>query len=126
MIAPLFHAWERRLASVTTNRVVRPFDWGLDWIPHNGHTSGPFEHIRGWVDEVMRDTTAFFDAPPTHDYELEDDVLRFPSAVTTPHPTNNTVYARWFPAHVRRGFTPRRAGRKGPPYVVVVSGFSRT
>ena len=30
---PLFHAWERRLASVTKDRVVRPFEWGLDWIP---------------------------------------------------------------------------------------------
>jgi dienelactone hydrolase len=106
MIAPLFHAWERRLASVTTNRVVRPFEWGLDWIPPNGHTTHPFDHVRGWVDEVMRDTAAFFDAPPTHDYELQEGVLRFPTAVTTPHPENNTVYARWFPSGPRG---PRRA-----------------
>ena len=32
-----FHAWERQLASVTKDRVVRPFEWGLDWIPQNGH-----------------------------------------------------------------------------------------
>ena len=32
MIARGFHAWERRLASVDTNRIVRPFDWGLEWI----------------------------------------------------------------------------------------------
>ena len=34
MIARLFHAWERRLASVTTDRVVRPlglFFWGRTW-----------------------------------------------------------------------------------------------
>ncbi len=116
MIAPLFHAWERRLASVTTNRMVRPFEWGLDWIPPNGHTRTPLEHIRGWVDEVMRDTAAFFHAPPTREYDLEAGTLRFPSAMTTPHPDNNTVYARWFPAYVGRGFTPRQAGRKGPPY----------
>jgi len=30
MIARLFHLWERRLASLDTDRVVRPFDWGLD------------------------------------------------------------------------------------------------
>ena len=24
--------------SVTTDRVVRPFEWGLDWIPDNGIT----------------------------------------------------------------------------------------
>lgn len=107
MIAPLFHAWERRLASVTTNRVVRPFEWGLDWIPPNGHTSHPLQHIRGWVDEVMRDTTAFFDALPTREYDVEPasadrrqrgeaGTLRFPSPITTPHAENNTVYARWF------------------------------
>jgi len=116
MIAPLFHAWERRLASVTTNRVVRPFEWGLDWIPRNGRAGSPHAHVRGWVDEVMRDTASFFDAPPTREYELQRGTLRFPSAVTTPHPENNTVYARWFPASAGRGFTPRQAGRKGPPY----------
>lgn len=113
MIAPLFHAWERRLASVTTNRVVRPFEWGLDWISPNGHTSSPLEHLRGWVDEAMRDTSAFFDTPPTRDYTLEPaapdrqrrgeaGTLRFPSALTTPHPENNIVHARWFaPARPR-------------------------
>ena len=40
MLQRLFHAWERRLASVTKDRVVRPFDWGLDWIPHNGQVRG--------------------------------------------------------------------------------------
>ena len=37
MLQAFFHAWERRLASVTTDRVVRPFEWGLEWIPQNGH-----------------------------------------------------------------------------------------
>ncbi len=35
MLQAFFHAWERRLASVTTDRVVRPFEWGLDWIPQD-------------------------------------------------------------------------------------------
>ena len=25
------HAWEERLCSRATDRVVRPFEWGLDW-----------------------------------------------------------------------------------------------
>ena len=40
MLQAFFHAWERRLASVTKDRVVRPFDWGLEWIPDNGHRPG--------------------------------------------------------------------------------------
>jgi dienelactone hydrolase len=156
MLAPFFHAWERRLASVTKDRVVRPFDWGLDWLAPNGHHqpaqasafgtsaeasagcqdlvarsarpgplcgsqpledsrneahSGPDagDRVAAWVNEVMQDTPGFFDLPPSSDFtftEAPDDLrmqgeagtLRFPSAVVTPHPENNIVVGRWFPA----------------------------
>ena len=105
MIAPFFHAWERRLASVTTNRVVREFDWGLDWIPNGSLTGRPHrgddaEQVEQWVADVMRDTGAFFEIPGTQDYSYDRATtsLSFPSALTTPHPDNNTVHARWFPA----------------------------
>jgi hypothetical protein len=98
VLARFFHAWERRLASVTKDRVVRPFDWGLDWIPANGHrnAAAALEH---WVEEVMRDSQTFFTAPPTSEFEFRDRTLRFPSAHVTPHPENNIVTARWFPAN---------------------------
>src|SRR6185369_6516758 len=32
------------------------------------------------------------------DYQLDDELLRFTSAVQTPHAANNTVHAQWFPA----------------------------
>lgn len=109
MLQALFHAWELRLASVAKDRVVRPFDWGLDWIPANGHAPGtPPERILGdWVARVMADTSAFFDAGQTSDYCLEPardagpPTLTFPSAFTTPHPENNTVYCRYFAAPSR-------------------------
>jgi hypothetical protein len=40
MLQAFFHAWERQLASVSKDRVVRPFEWGLDWIPQNGLPHG--------------------------------------------------------------------------------------
>jgi hypothetical protein len=46
MLRAIFHAWERRLADVTKDRVVRPFDWGVEWIPFDAHSSlraGPFD-----------------------------------------------------------------------------------
>ena len=105
MLQVLFHAWERRLASVTTDRVVRPFEWGLDWIPENGHRQGapPAEVLRDWVSHVMSDTDRFFSSEPTSDYELgavsdAGSLLRFPSSFVTPHDSNNTVYCRLFPA----------------------------
>ncbi|HKB09238.1 MAG TPA: hypothetical protein VKD69_01245 [Vicinamibacterales bacterium] len=110
MLQAIFHAWERRLADATKDRVVRPFDWGLDWIPANGHRAAapPLEVIRDWVSHVMADTGAFFTPPLTTDYVLtpsdDGDLLRFPSALTTPHEVNNTVYARFL-----RPRTPGRA-----------------
>src|SRR5207247_5012271 len=109
MLQALFHAWERRLANVTTERVVRRFEWGLDWIPQNGHRldGSPAQMIGDWVSRVMADTDAFFTPPPTTDYTLrpaeDGDLLTFPSALETPQPSNNTVYARFFPARIRDG-----------------------
>ena len=102
MLQAFFHAWERRLASVTKDRVVRPFEWGLDWIPEHGHRADPGETIDRYVSSVMADTDAFFTPPPTTDYTLtpgaDGDLLTFPSAFVTPHESNNTVRCRYFPA----------------------------
>jgi len=107
MLQTFFHAWERRLADATTDRVVRPFDWGLEWIREDGHRASapPAEVIGDWVSRVMADTDAFFTPAPTTDYTLrrgpDGDLLTFPSALETPHESNNTVYARFFPARAR-------------------------
>ena len=89
---------------------MRPFEWGLDWIASNGHDHAqPEDRVAAWVNEAMHDTSAFFDLPATSDYEFTDaspealkqgeaGTLRFPSAVVTPHPENNVVVGRWFPA----------------------------
>jgi dienelactone hydrolase len=102
MLQAFFHAWERHLASVSKDRVVRPFEWGLDWIPANGLPPGapPEQILERWVDHVMEDTDGFYTAEPTDAYQLSaagadgDRILSFPSAFTTPHPENNTVYCR--------------------------------
>ena len=95
---------------MSKDRVVRPFDWGLDWLAANGHQQqDPEARVAAWVSEAMRDSSRFFDLPPTSDYGFteaspdlqkqgEAGTLRFPSALATPHPENNTVVARWFPA----------------------------
>ena len=109
MLRPIIHAWERRLVSVTTDRVVRPFEWGLDWIPENGHATADraARVLTDWVSGVMADTDAFFTPPPTTDYALRESGdgtawLRFPSAFTTPHRENNTVVCRYFPRKAAR------------------------
>src|SRR5258706_3170136 len=105
MLQAFFHAWERQLADVTKDRVVRPFDWGLDWIPQNGDahaatSDAAVDVLSDWVSHVCGDTDAFFRPPPTTEYTLapaaDGDMLTFPSAFVTPHKENNTVYARYF------------------------------
>lgn len=114
MIAPFFHRWERRLHARSTDRVVRPFEWGLDWLSPNGHTDGlpPDQVIANWAAAAVADSDTFFETPPTADYEWQPDpagtegssgTLFFPSVIVTPHAENNRVSGRLFPARRRRG-----------------------
>ena len=115
MISRLFHRWEHRLADRTTDRVVRPFDWGLEWLPSNGHSAPdpahqPGEIVERWVEEVMQECGAFFSpasestdfafdpAPADLREKGEAGTLRFESALVTPHAENNVAAARWFPS----------------------------
>ena len=130
MLEQIFHRWEHRLASSTTDRIVRPFDWGVEWLPDEPATAGlpVSERVEGWVDEVMRDSQAFFTPPPTRDYVFEEatadrrrrgeaGTLTFPSAYVTPHPVNNTVVGRWFPSAKDAGIGPARG--RGSAVVVL-------
>ncbi len=153
MIGPFFHNWERKLAGASRpHRVIRAFDWGLDWIegfdkprvggdsdsvggdnPLGLSSSEAEATVSAWVASVMQDTDAFFTPPPTRDYVLrpspsalradgEAGTLEFPSAFTTPHPENNLVRARYFPANrMRRG---RDAGHRPRRAVVVLAQWN--
>jgi hypothetical protein len=129
VLTRLFHGWEHRLASVSKDRVVRPFDWGLEWLPTQPrHGQSPHEAVAKWVDAVMTDTQAFFTPPPAPGFAFEDapaerqaageaGTVRFPSAFTTPHVENNTVVGRWFPSKTAQ--TSRARGRRGPAVIVM-------
>lgn len=113
MIARGFHAWERRLAAVDTNRVVRPFAWGLEWLGLDALDDQDPRRIRlavrRWVSATLADTSAFFRAGPVENARVEGERLTFASAMATPHPVNNTVHARVFPARGGRAASRRRA-----------------
>ena len=138
MIRSYFHRWEQQLADISRNdRVVRPFEWGEDWIDPpsaighrpsepsaNSHQPSAMDRVSAWVERVMQDTDAFYTPPPTR-YTFtkslpsaraagEEGLLTFDSGLNTPHPENNVVRARFFPPDPirkpRRGTTaPRRA-----------------
>jgi hypothetical protein len=90
--------WEYRLATRDTNRVVRPFEWGLDWLgmpPSNGN-SGNLMHQ--FVSGVLADSGQFFAYRTPADFRLDDANLSFSSPIETPYPENNVVRATFFPA----------------------------
>jgi hypothetical protein len=112
-VRPFFHAWERRIHAGSV-RVVRPFDWGLDWLPraglpplaHGGTGNGSTGDDRSIAaalvaagDRATAESEAFYAVDPAPAYELDaGNVLRFESAVVTPHPKNDVVQARYVPA----------------------------
>ena len=97
MIARAFHRWERRLAAVATNRIPRPFEWGLDWLADQPLPAGePRQVLQAWGEAAVQRSDAFYEVEPASDYRLTGDILTFTSAVETPHRDNNLVRARYF------------------------------
>jgi len=147
--------WEERLTTRDENRIVRPLEWGFEWVE-------PFLESHGFSNvmpspEVLRDPVAaelamvrineliirhsdkFFGYERPTDFRLEErypqlfptnvrpetlaqdaalkakaasgqlakaQYLRFTSPERSPHPENDLVNARWFPAPAHKD--PRR------------------
>ena len=51
----------------------------------------------------MEGSERFFATEAAEWYRLDGDLLRFPSAIESSFPENNTVHARWFPAERPQG-----------------------
>ncbi len=97
-------AWEERLCSRATDRVVRPFEWGLEWTRNWPCT--PLCARDGYGDEAwlrllneaaIERSDEFYGYQTPRDFTLDHRMLRFTSAVETPYAENNTVYGHWFP-----------------------------
>src|SRR5215469_13766893 len=97
--------WERKLATRDTNRVVRPFDWGSDWLHSlefpgfplavNGDAAG---QLAQFARAAVAESDRFYAYPAVSDFGLRDGRLTFTSAVLSPYPENDTVHAVWSPA----------------------------
>lgn len=99
--------WEYKLATADSNRRVRPFDWGTDWLlTHTPHDSP--EAVARYVEQVVSNSQEFFTAPTPKDYRLNGNHLTFTSSMPSRYAENNTVHGVWFPAP------------KGPKRAIVV------
>jgi dienelactone hydrolase len=109
VIARAFHAWERRLASVDQNRVIRPFEWGLDWLGLTPESADPAAAISQYSTSVMAASDDFYAAPRLPGADFDGHQLEFESAVQSPHSENNRVRLTVFPARTKNGARPTRA-----------------
>jgi len=98
-------ARETALCFRATNRVVRQFEWGLEWTgawpvaqrhPKNG--DAPHDYVAKLSQLAVRHSDEFFGYDRPRHFQLTDGILRFHSPVATPYHENNVVHAQWFPA----------------------------
>jgi len=103
------HRRERWYHQRDNNRLVRPFDWGLEHILDHVNGTDPREVLRNHTSKVMQSSDDFYSLPAISDYKLEADQLTWTSAIETPSPENNLARARFFPAKTKDGKPSRKA-----------------
>lgn len=112
MLRRVIHTWERKLSQRDLNRMMIPFEWGLEFLSgdaaiadtdsgasgSNGHDSDPRRIIFDFNERAIAASDRFF-APPSAvtNFSFDGHWLSFPSQVRTPYENNNTAYARYFP-----------------------------
>ncbi|HEX8284904.1 MAG TPA: hypothetical protein VF588_16195 [Pyrinomonadaceae bacterium] len=107
MLGKIIRAQERRHASRDTNRVVRPFEWGAEYVAAHANGADPREAVLDAARRGVEHSEDFYALAPVTDYRLEGDRLTWTSAVHTASEENNTARARFFPAE-----PPKRGGLK--------------
>lgn len=103
------YEWENRLCFSATDRVVRPFDWGVEWTagwqeaeltPHSPDQAEAYLLDLNRI--ILEDSDRFFSYQTPRDFSLQGHELQFTSPVRSPYPENNRVHALWFPAENTR------------------------
>src|SRR5258706_2497240 len=92
-----------------SNRVVRPFAWGLEFISDHVNGADPRSVFREHTAQAMPQSDHSYALPKIRDCQLEADQLTWTSAVKTPSAENNIARARLFPARRERKRKPRAA-----------------
>jgi len=96
-------AWERKLATRDTNRIVRDFEWGCEWFPNIQLNGDPGAALLEHFEQSRAHSDRFFTGDTPTDYRLIDQHLTFTSALPSPYPENNRVHADLFPARNDHG-----------------------
>jgi hypothetical protein len=105
-LAQYIRRYEHRRWSAEENRRPLPFAWGLEHIGGRADEPDPRAFLERFVSETLAHSDDWLGAAPADDYRLEPPadgarsgrLLTFTSAIRSPWPANNRVWARFFPA----------------------------
>jgi hypothetical protein len=96
LLGSIIRAQERRHATRDTNRVVRPFEWGAEFVAEDLNGDDPHAVVAAYARASVQCSEEFYALPPVKDFELRGERLTWTSAVRTPSHENNTARARFF------------------------------
>jgi Alpha/beta hydrolase domain containing 18 len=145
LYAKWMYSWETALTTRDTNRIVRPLEWGFDWLQDfsplaashapaadDAPVADEFARMTAVNADIVARADEFFGYTTPTDFRLERrhpqlfptnvrpetlqedaeirrqaetgeleeaEFLRFTSPIRTRYPENDTVNARWYPAH---------------------------
>jgi hypothetical protein len=108
-VAERYRGWlerrEEELCCRATDRVARPFDYGIEWTrqwpPAQGfrpNGQGAAAYIREINERAIAASPEFFGYEKPADFTLDGEWLEFASPVRTPYAENNRARAKWFRA----------------------------
>jgi hypothetical protein len=89
------HARERAAHERDNNRLVRPFQWGLEFITEHVNGDDPRKVLRQYSERAMAHSDDFYALPEIRDFQLHDDQLTWTSAIHTPDAENDLARARF-------------------------------
>ncbi|MGB7070550.1 MAG: hypothetical protein WBD22_13735 [Pyrinomonadaceae bacterium] len=109
MLKRYMHKRERYFAMLNDNRVVRPFEWGMEYVTEDVD-GDPRQVFSEHAKKLVGNSEEFFFATNVRDYALsaevsnngEPNILTWTSSVNTQSTENNMAYATYFPHEVNR------------------------
>ena len=105
-------ARELKHARRDNNRIVRPFEWGLEFVNQYANGDDPRAVFNEHTARAMDCSEEFYALPAISDFALNGDRLSWTSAIKTPSAENNIARGRLF--------VPRRERKNKPRAAVVV------
>ena len=98
VLSRIFYRWEKHLSQRDTNRRIRDFEWGFEFLPGGRKTGDPRLEMLEFSRKAVEESDAYHSYQPLQNWKFHERHLTFPSPSPTVYPRNNTVHAWHFPA----------------------------